>query len=413
MKFYLKNQASRLVLAIMLGFSATTVSASGTVAADMKGGGNDFGGDCCADLEERVGELEATTVTKGNRRVSLKLSGFVNRAVLFWDNGNDSDVYSVGGADDYNSRFSMKGKAAIGSGWEAGFLLEWMVDDTTVNTVSENNAAGSNDPGVPVLRHETIYLNHKRLGTFSTGHSSQATDGVSEVDLSGADVVAYSLASDWVASFGTGTGVWGDYIDNADGIRADILLRYDSPNFKGFAVSASFGEDDYWDVAVRYAGELGNQLLLAGAVGYRQNSGDDVTGSDVDYIHGSVSLLHAPSGLNVTYATGLRETGDVDADFHYVKAGMFRRLSRLGKTAVYGEYGVYNDFGVDEVVGQPAAPQLVTGSKAQVWGLGLVQNIDAAAMEIYVGYRNYGLEIDGVANPDDIDAVFAGARIKF
>ena len=31
----------------------------------------DLGGNCCADLEERVAELEATTVRKGNRRVTL------------------------------------------------------------------------------------------------------------------------------------------------------------------------------------------------------------------------------------------------------------------------------------------------------------------------------------------------------
>jgi len=28
----------------------------------------DLGGDCCADLEDRVAELEATTVRKGNKR---------------------------------------------------------------------------------------------------------------------------------------------------------------------------------------------------------------------------------------------------------------------------------------------------------------------------------------------------------
>jgi hypothetical protein len=33
----------------------------------------DLGGDCCADLEERVAELEATTVRKGNRKVSLTI----------------------------------------------------------------------------------------------------------------------------------------------------------------------------------------------------------------------------------------------------------------------------------------------------------------------------------------------------
>ncbi len=91
---------------------------------------------------------------------------------------------------------------------------------------------------------------------------------------------------------------------------------------------------------------------------------------------------------------------------------MFRRLSRLGKTAVYGEYGIYNDFGVEDNTGQIGAA-VIAGSKAEVWGLGFVQNIDAAAMELYVGYRNYSLSIKDAVSPEDIDAVFAGARIKF
>ncbi|MEL6421244.1 MAG: porin, partial [Pseudomonadota bacterium] len=37
----------------------------------------DLGGDCCADLEERVAELEATAVRHGNRKVKLTLSGQV------------------------------------------------------------------------------------------------------------------------------------------------------------------------------------------------------------------------------------------------------------------------------------------------------------------------------------------------
>jgi len=43
----------------------------------------DLGGDCCADLDERVAELEATTVRKGNKKVSVTLYGQVNRAALF------------------------------------------------------------------------------------------------------------------------------------------------------------------------------------------------------------------------------------------------------------------------------------------------------------------------------------------
>ncbi len=44
----------------------------------------DLGGDCCADLEERVAELEATTVRKGNRKVSLTITGRVAATMTYW-----------------------------------------------------------------------------------------------------------------------------------------------------------------------------------------------------------------------------------------------------------------------------------------------------------------------------------------
>ena len=46
--------------------------AAGLVAGGLLSGGAnaaDLGGNCCADLEERVAELEATTARKGNRKV--------------------------------------------------------------------------------------------------------------------------------------------------------------------------------------------------------------------------------------------------------------------------------------------------------------------------------------------------------
>ena len=53
----------------------------------------DLGGDCCADLEERVAELEATTVRKGNKKVKVELYGRVNRVINFWDDGAEQNVY--------------------------------------------------------------------------------------------------------------------------------------------------------------------------------------------------------------------------------------------------------------------------------------------------------------------------------
>lgn len=53
---------------IAIAAAAASVFSTNAMAADL-------GGDCCADLEERIAELEATTVRKGNRKVSLEVSG--------------------------------------------------------------------------------------------------------------------------------------------------------------------------------------------------------------------------------------------------------------------------------------------------------------------------------------------------
>ena len=83
----------------------------------------DLGGDCCADLEERIAELEATTARKGNRKVSLTVSGWVNEAVFFWDDGNERNVY-VGTNFIEQSRFRFLGEAKINADWSAGYILE-------------------------------------------------------------------------------------------------------------------------------------------------------------------------------------------------------------------------------------------------------------------------------------------------
>ena len=84
----LLKSASSVALFAALGLVAVAGVSPAAKAADL-------GGDCCADLEERVAELEATTARKGNRKVSLTVSGQVQTALMAWDNGDRSDVYVV------------------------------------------------------------------------------------------------------------------------------------------------------------------------------------------------------------------------------------------------------------------------------------------------------------------------------
>lgn len=78
-------------------------------------GAADLGTDGVADLEERIAELEATTARKGNRKVSLTISGYVNEQIQWWDDGAEQNVYQGTNESD-QTRFRFTGKAKIDKG---------------------------------------------------------------------------------------------------------------------------------------------------------------------------------------------------------------------------------------------------------------------------------------------------------
>src|SRR5918992_1215101 len=122
--------------------AAAGVFATSAMAADLG-----VGGSCCADLEERVAELEATTAKKGNRKVRLTVSGHVNETLMFWDDGEESNAY-VATDENSRTRFRFTGDAKINPEWSAGYLIEigvraanssnvdQFVDDDTASTGS-------------------------------------------------------------------------------------------------------------------------------------------------------------------------------------------------------------------------------------------------------------------------------------
>ena len=91
----------------------------------------DLGGNCCADLEERIAELEATTARKGNRKVSLTVSGWVGEQVMWWDDGVEKNTYVRGIGTTLASHFKFTGQATISPGWYAGYVLHVEADQLT------------------------------------------------------------------------------------------------------------------------------------------------------------------------------------------------------------------------------------------------------------------------------------------
>ena len=431
----------------MKKYSLGALVAAGLLVGGLSAGSAsaaDLGGNCCADLEERIAELEATTARKGNRKVSLTISGWVAEQVMWWDDDFESNVYVGGIGTTLASHFKLTGQATISPGWYAGYVMHVEVygSETLLMTNQEratgpsiydlvNNGnvgnealAGSNFSGISTLQ-SFWFIKSDHLGKLSVGKQSTASDNAAIlVDGSGSLVPANFVLFDYggfhlrrddgTIDHGTIIGDTFKHID-ANGLPYNAI-RYDSPTFAGFSVSASWGEDDVWDVAARYAGEW-NGIKLAVAAAYFEDTDDQggvVTnsGPGTNQFQVGAYVEHVPTGVWVYGAWGdydndLALGAAVEsAETWYVKAGLRERWTPLGHTVVYGEY---MDGDQESFVG------LDVGS-TELWGLGVVQEIDAGAMSLWLRYRNIEADNDGIGAAHrslDFQYVKAGALINF
>jgi hypothetical protein len=433
----------------MKNYSLSALVAAGLLAGGLATSANaaDLGGNCCADLEERIAELEATTARKGNRKVSLTVSGWVGQQITFWDDGFESNTYIHDLGTTLGSHVKFTGSAQISPGWSAGYVLhieaisnEGLLINQDIpnasslyNVLSGDNVAGQG--GTQVLQ-SYWFVKSDHLGKVSVGRQSQASDNTAIlVDGSGSLVPANWVAFDTnnfaIRTSGGGTagtwggaqscfgmgGAWGD----CNGLTQNVI-RYDSPTFAGFSVSASWGDDDMWDIAARYAGEHhGFKVAIAGAynevnnLDYNNlNSSLGVAVPDMEYFQLGVYVQHVATGLFGLYNFGALEIdeagGQDDIDTHYFKAGLRTKFNHLGATVFYGEYLMGDDGGLGISDG---ALVEATASELEVWGLGVVQEVDAAAMSVWVKYRNLSFEDNSSLSYEDFDYVGVGGLINF
>jgi predicted porin len=411
----------------------------------------DLGGDCCADLEERVAELEATTARKGNRKVSLTVYGQVNEMVLFWDDGGMSDVYQVTN-DTSRTRFGFRGSAKIDSDWSAGYTIEIGIRTANSGGVSQfadvsgpvgDNAAGDDVGGGTDLRHAYWWIDSKSLGRLTVGQTDTPTSSTFTLTLANiphleADPTGVG-GNNFRIRDGSGdltTFYWQNLMHpNQGSLSRRNQVLYTSPEFAGFQVKAGWGEADYWAVSLQYAGEFSGFRVAAkvayadiGDAGFALGTTDqtfttgciletdplgDTDHRQVDCNHWVVgaSLMHVPTGLFVSggyvdFTDNNRPAGIQDSDqAWYVQGGLEQKFFALGKTTLYGEYGEQENGLINALAG-------TTGSTMSFWGVGLVQSIDAAAMDMYLFYRNLSSEIES-ADFQDLTIVGAGAIIRF
>jgi hypothetical protein len=194
-------------------------------------------------------------------------------------------------------------------------------------------------------------------------------------------------------------------------------------------------DTDFWDIAVFYTGDW-NSIKLSAAAAYtwietavRPSLGNLLNNATSTLTDGNLfqigaSIMHKPSGLGIYGLYQHEETGgrntlfftspnvtasiaNPDTDVWYVKPFWRKAWSPIGATVLFAEYGQYEDqFGAAEfnlctlgfspttttggfcfnTVG--AANAYVTGSEVQRWGLGVVQEIDSAAMHLWLRWQH-------------------------
>lgn len=362
--------------------------------------------DCCVALEDRVAELEATALRKGSSG-TLQIYGQVNRAVLFWNDSFDARAAVVDNTTS-STRMGFIGQAKIRPGLSAGYRIEFEYLMPASSQIYNPSDVTHAEPMTTSISMRQAYwsVTDDKLGTVSLGHQWSATGTITLINL-GSQMNDAALHYNNAFSIGLSVagGIfsdlkWGQIAHDVDTLRGDYL-RYDTPLMLGFVLSASIGEEDAWDVALRYQAD-GHAFRFAAGIGYRHDGALQLT-----ELKGAASLLHLETGLYASVAGGLRDDerssliGPPPAYFHYVQAGISRKWLAYGNTTVYADFGIYKNFNVGELLRiDPHTGQLaIWGTLAETetvrWGYGIEQAFDEAGLLLYAQAHHYQANIIG------------------
>ena len=344
--------------------------------------------------------LTVLLILPAAQAVDFKISGQINRAVLWGDNGNDDDVKFVDN-DNSSTRFRFTGSNTFDEVWTVGIVWENQMESNSSSDTDIDIGTNDDTGGVTFTeRKMEFYVEHQKFGKLSLGQGDTASNGTSEVDLSGTSVVNYSSIEDMAGGFNFRTGndaviaSIGAAFSNFDGFSRRDRIRYDTPKFGPVYFSGSYMNGQSWDLAGRLAYQWDGVGKLAAAAHFT----DADTQRD-PYTQYSVSASWLfDFGLNFTAAYGAREnvTGRSEDPYNvYGKVGY-----KFGKWALSADYTYSENVGADN-------------DEASSIGAAAVWNI-WKSVEFYGSYRFHELDGSGIrGDANDIHAVMIGGRVKF
>ena len=390
--------AKSMKAALMVG-TALALSISAAQAASMAKAGMDKR---VADLERELTLLKSQmksammskkgpdkNIVSGNSRVRVTLYGQVNRAVRFASTPSKSHVQSVDN-DQSSSRFGLRAAGKMNPNLSASALIELEVK------TGHRSGQDIDDDSAEFfrIRHSTLSLSHKDMGTLSLGQTVIA-GGISGM---------FSYPSGISIVFGPG-GPAGD-----DGVTANMpkdrhgptfglfaarqnTIKYQTPNLMGLKANVSWNESRSWSAGASLSGLPGVKAIGVNAgVGFRKNENSSVLAV-------SGGIKHTASGASIGGVYGYEDhDGGMKPTYWMVEAGWTGKINDMGSTSLGIGYGIWDDGG---------------DGKSTRYHAAVVQRVTAAAADVYAGgSHDTGTNADG----NDRDGVFiliAGARVKF
>jgi hypothetical protein len=353
----------------------------------------DLGGNCCADFEERIADLEAATARKGVKALSLKITGQVNKAVVYLDADDFSDQSVVeNGASP--THIMITGEIAFRPGWAGGYVIDFGQGKSGLRydvLTSDFGVGTDND----VYARQSYVFFKTPAGKVGIGQQFMATYDLSAATVANTDAAGKRLTLQPIGNVSVGLGPLTLFSLDLEPFNGKITdaVRYDTNVFAGFMFSAAWAGDDSWDAALKYAAEDVGGFKLLASVGYEKDKGDLLIGLlsgdlESETLTLNAGARHITSGLFAQVTYGRLKVEDETTDAYHVQAGIERKWFDLGATTLYGEYADWSDLNLS------------------FYGLGFNQNV-SDTVDFYATARRLEL------GDTDVDVVLGGARVKF
>lgn len=415
---------------------------------DDEGGPDEDGG---AAKDEGKGKDESTS--------SWELTIKLNRALLVWDDGQGTQVYSVNNSYDV----AVEGSQQLDQNWTAGTTLSLETNFPKAESVDQLHREG--DGFVAEVEEATVNIARSKWGTITVGHADSSSSDVDNINLAGPDELANAAVEDWIQDFylratgfagdagladgrrhafnaGSDALRWGDYIPGTLADETGRYITYVAPKLMGFEAAASVGQPEeillaktelapdeflftdrtgglYADVALRYSADWEKTFRIKSGIAVWRDTTEEAGAEEPTEdtgIGGSIAVMHIPSGLNIAASYSFEghtdrcaEPGEVSGKcrgpdrYLYVKGGIVRDWTEGSRTALYGEY--YKGWREENQSNESLAlafndetAEELKHSVVTVWGVGVTQQISSA--ELYAGYRHYDLDVDLIGPGD-------------